>query len=736
MKKAIVCIIIIILGSTLYCQLTYDWNWAQSAGGTSGDNGKAIATDSSGNVYVTGMYQQTANFGSITLTDDGSFPYEPNIFIAKMDPSGNWLWAKKVICNNYRSVWVEAINVDTNGNCIIVGQHNGASFGTQIVSNGGMDGFIAKLDTNGNWLWAKTLGGSGSDAAYGVGSDTDGNIYVTGRYSDTVIVDTTLLISAGSYDVFVVKMDSNGNWVWAKRAGGSEWDYGYGISTDNSGNSFVTGSFGSSSSFGSVNLSSNGYNDIFVAKIDTYGNWLWANKAGSNNSDEGLAVVCDNAGNVFVTGKIGGISTFGTTTIGTYGSPYQFVAKLDIDGNWLWAQQIGQGSYSIAVGNNGLIYVLGSSIIDTSGNLIYTWQIGSTSANNCFGIATDNMNNVYATGRFSGNVSIGSHNLISNGNDDVFVAKLSQKSPITAFSSNNNSGLEPLQVQFSDLSLIGWGSISSWHWDFGDGATSNEQNPLHLYENDGIYSVSLVVTNSYSLSDTLSISDYINVLPRNPEIAFTPSSAIDFGVTNLGSVLLRDLWIKNTGTATLNVDSLALAQSFSRFEVVGFAAPCQISENDSLAVQIKFTPVNAGAITDSLIVYNNSINNPRAVIRLRGTGQYVPPLPPDNVAVQMNGLDAVISWDAVTETELHTPIEPDYYLVFYNGSEDPEGRFYYHGATPNLSYTQYLVGLHAEHMFYRIRAYKYYGRGGVDFTSLGLVPGMTEAEVMDKLQRW
>jgi len=94
----------------------------------------------------------------------------------------------------------------------------------------------------------------------------------------------------------------------------------------------------------------------------------------------------------------------------------------------------------------------------------------------------------------------------------------------------------------------------------------------------------------------------------------------------------------------------------------------------------------------------------------------------------------VISWDAVTVTELHTPIVPDYYLVFYNGSEDPEGLFYYHGATPNLSYTHYLVGLHAEHMFYRMRAYKYYGRGGFDFASLGLVPGMTETEVMDKLK--
>lgn len=760
--KRLIFLLMLVYCSVIYCQLTYDWNWAQRAGGTSSDIGKAIATDSSGNVYVTGMYQRTAAFGSITLTDDGSHPYEPNIFVAKMDPSGNWLWAKKVICNDYHSVWVAAITVDINGNCIIVGQHDGASFGTQIASNGDMDGFIAKLDTNGNWLWAKTFGGSGSDAANGVGSDNDGNVYVTGRFSDTVIVDTTLLISAGSYDVFVVKMDGAGNWVWAKRAGGSEWDYSYGISTDDNGTSFVTGSYRSSSSFGSVNLSSSGADDIFAAKIDSSGNWLWANGAGGVNGDEGTSITCDSTGNVYLTGTIGSTASFGSTTLEFYGYRGVFVAKLNANGIWQWALQTGSSSEcGIGINNVGDIYVAGqfqgtlhygtSTItavgatdifigrLDCYGNWLFMKQVGSVNNEEVFGVALENTSSLIVTGRFSNSTSFGTHNMISNGNDDVFVAKFSQKSPTAAFSTNTNSGLEPLQVQFSDLSFIGWGSISSWHWDFGDGFTSNDQNPLHIYENDGVYSVSLVVTNSYSLSDTLSISDYFHVFPRNPEIALRPGSAIDFGITNLGTSSLRELWIRNSGTATLQLDSLAFAQANSCFVVDGLITPAHIAEGDSIAVEIRFTPLDTSAVTDSLIVYNNSINGPRAVLRLRGIGQSIPPLSPQNVSIEINGENAMLSWDAVTLDEHGQPMTPDYYFVYLNGIQDPYGTFSFLGRAFGTSYTHYDVGLGAEHMFYRVKAIKLYRQWRSDaereaWLSKVLKQGMSEAEVLKVLQ--
>lgn len=128
------------------------------------------------------------------------------------------------------------------------------------------------------------------------------------------------------------------------------------------------------------------------------------------------------------------------------------------------------------------------------------------------------------------------------------------------------------------------------------------------------------------------------------------------------------------------------------------------------------------------------MNAPVYTISLRGTGEYVPPKAPEDLQTAMNGVDIVISWDAVNQTIFDTPIVPDYYLVFYNGRPDEDDEYYYHGLTPELFYTHYGVGLHATHMFYRVRAYKYYGTRSLDLESLNLRPGMSESEVLELLQ--
>jgi len=182
------------------------------------------------------------------------------------------------------------------------------------------------------------------------------------------------------------------------------------------------------------------------------------------------------------------------------------------------------------------------------------------------------------------------------------------------------------------------------------------------------------------------------------------------------------------------VESFAFGQAGSPFDVVGHI-PCEIAPGDSISFQIRFSPVVSGAVTDVLYIYNDSVNMPIATIFLSGTGVSVAPLqPPLNVNVSMNGTNAVISWDAVTETITHEPLIPDYYLVFFNGSADINAEFYYHGATPGLQYTHNLVGLHSEHMFYRIIAYKSGGRSGLDLADLGLRQGMSESEVLRLLR--
>ena len=118
-----------------------------------------------------------------------------------------------------------------------------------------------------NWLWANRAGGVDLDEGWGIATDASGNSYVTGRFRDTATFGSTALTSSGEKDIFVAKLDPNGNWLWVKQAGGINMDIGYGIASDASGNSYVTGVFGSTATFGSTTLTSSGEGDIFVAKI-------------------------------------------------------------------------------------------------------------------------------------------------------------------------------------------------------------------------------------------------------------------------------------------------------------------------------------------------------------------------------------------------------------------------------------------------------------------------------------
>ncbi|MFA7028830.1 MAG: SBBP repeat-containing protein, partial [Candidatus Cloacimonadaceae bacterium] len=217
-----------------------------------------------------------------------------------------WQWAKQAGGTDYD--FGQDIAIDSSGNSYITGYFPGnASFGTtELTSSGGIDIFVAKLDSDGNWLWAQKAGGTSDDGGYSIAIDSSGNSYVTGYFHSTASFGNITLTSSGSYDIFVAKLDSNGNWLWAKKAGGTSDDYGYSITIDFSGNSYVTGYFYSTASFGTTTLTSSGDCDIFVAKMDSSGNWLWAKKAGGTYSDEGWGIAIDSSGNSYVTGYFEG----------------------------------------------------------------------------------------------------------------------------------------------------------------------------------------------------------------------------------------------------------------------------------------------------------------------------------------------------------------------------------------------------------------------------------------------
>ncbi|MCP4419923.1 MAG: hypothetical protein GY805_25195, partial [Chloroflexi bacterium] len=163
---------------------------------------------------------------------------------------------------------------DGSGNCIVTGRFEGtATFGDSTLSSvvGSRDIFIAKINSDGNFLWAVKAGGTNSDEGYGITTDGFGNCIVTGRFEGTATFgDSTLSSSQGSRDIFITKINGDGNFQWAVRAGGVGADEGYGIATDGSGNCIVTGQFEGTATFGDSTLGSSlGSRDIFIAKLST-----------------------------------------------------------------------------------------------------------------------------------------------------------------------------------------------------------------------------------------------------------------------------------------------------------------------------------------------------------------------------------------------------------------------------------------------------------------------------------
>src|SRR5262249_47886409 len=181
---------------------------------------------------------------------------------------------------------------------------------SNLTSMGGStDMFISKLDSNrGDFVWARSLGGSFIDNGTGIAVDGQGNVYTTGNFSDTVDFDPgpgtfNLTGVVPSNDIFVSKLDPSGNFLWSGSTGGFCNDVDLGIAADGSGNVYTTGFFSDTADFdpgpGTFNLTSAsaGIDDVFVSKLDPSGNFVWARSLGGSGIDDGTGLAVDGQGN-------------------------------------------------------------------------------------------------------------------------------------------------------------------------------------------------------------------------------------------------------------------------------------------------------------------------------------------------------------------------------------------------------------------------------------------------------
>lgn len=277
-----------------------------------------ISIDDSGNAYVSGHFMGTADFDPSTTASSTLTAYGTNsdIFILKLNSAGEYVFVKQFESYDSNDNAFD-ITVDESGNIYTIGQYwntldcDPSVINVSLNHSGGGDVFISKLDANGDYVWGKKIGDAGSDYGFSIAVDQSGNVFSTGHFSETVDFDpgsgVENITSNGDRDIFVSKLDSNGDFVWAKSMGESQADRGTDICLDNNDNVYVTGFFQETVDFdpgsGAENLISNGNKDAFIQKLDNDGNFIWAKPLGGNGADEANSIYVDASNTIYVAGN-------------------------------------------------------------------------------------------------------------------------------------------------------------------------------------------------------------------------------------------------------------------------------------------------------------------------------------------------------------------------------------------------------------------------------------------------
>ena len=584
-KKILITLIIVSIKLICFSQ---GLEWVKTIGGTGQDLGFSITTDNLGNVYTTGFFQGTVDFdpdsGIDTLTSNGGY----DIFLQKLDSNGNLIWAKSMGGNS--NDIGHSITIDKSGNIYTTGIFQGTvdfdpGPGINLITSAGAeDFFIHKLDANGNLIWIKTIGGGSTDGARCIRTDKYNNVYTIGYFRGGVDFDpdtgSTVLTSAGLKDIFIQKLDSNGNLQWARNVGGSLIDEGRSISIDNHGNVYGTGYFQGVSDFdpdsiGMTNISSQGGKDIFILKLNANGNLIWVKTIGNSNSDEGRSLIIDPLGNVYTTGIYQGTVDFDpNTSIDTLTStgsiPNEFIHKIDSNGNLIWvkSQAVGglnsDNDYTIAIDNYNNLYTTGmysGSVdldpglgtymvtsagnndiflqkLDANGNLIWAKTMGGSDYDEGASVAIDIWGNIYSTGGYYGTCDfdpdIGITSSTSNGQDDIYIHKLGQCFIDTSLTLNL-----PLMTANDSLATFQWINCDS------STIISGATNQNYTATANGSYAAVLSKNGCTDTSACVTVSGLsINKLENIFKIHITPNPSHGTYMINYGTANINDVSIQ------------------------------------------------------------------------------------------------------------------------------------------------------------------------------------------------
>ena len=556
-----------------------DFADAYQFGSAGNDNAYAVKTDSENNVYMAGSFSSTINFGEDSLTSNGT----TDIFLVKFNSDEEVVWATSFGSSTDDNVYEIVIDSDDNvivsgfySGTLQIGE-------TVLETASDSEVLVAKFLSTGEFVWANNSVGTtaSENLSYGITMDSSGDFIITGEYEDTILFGDSSLTSIGSNDIFVAKISSEGSWMWGQTGGSnSSYDAGEDVICDENDNIFIVGHYRHDATFGEIEVPETGTVCIFTAKLNSAGDWQWVSYAGGSSIDMGFGITINSNNDLYIAGMFKNSATFGDINITGNGNYDAFVAKLDDEGTWLWAANGGSSNHEIAFGidlNNEEDVVISGRFRDTatfgdhqvtavgdedifcakiSADQEWQWVLagGGADQDNGMSVTVNNLNQIYFCGFFEGTAGFAGNEFVTNGALDIVLCKATESVVLSAnFSASETIGYNPLTVDFTDLSL---GEIDTWQWDFqNDGVIdSNEPNPSFTYTEAGIYSVKLIVSNDSDEAELIQeniIHVYDDIVSENllvspDSLIFITSESIAEGIEiTLDNIIPLDIELQN-----------------------------------------------------------------------------------------------------------------------------------------------------------------------------------------------
>lgn len=322
-----------------------------------------VATDAQNNILVTGHFRGTINFGGGALSNASNF-FE-DIFVAKLTPAGAHVWSKRY--GDINTEESQAIDADAQGNVLVVGAFQKTinfGGGALVAEDDGYNGFVAKLDASGNQLWAKSLGDTATEQkTIGVTADADGNVYIVGHHQGSIDLGAPMVAEAGKQNAYVAKLSPAGAFLWAK-SWASTSAAAVDVAVDAGGNVFVLGNFKGKASFGGKEFDAGSTNNVFLVKLDKEGDHVWSKDFGvPTDADEATSLRLD-GGKPVLFGAFTKQIDFGGGALTSGGGYDVFLAKLDEEGCEIHSASYGgamlQRGETLGIDPTGNILIAGS----------------------------------------------------------------------------------------------------------------------------------------------------------------------------------------------------------------------------------------------------------------------------------------------------------------------------------------------------------------------------------------